>query len=108
MKAIRVHTPGGLEALRLEDVPVPDLKPGEALVRIEAAGVNFIDTYHRTGFYPLKTPFTPGTEGAGTVERVGDGVRLVKPGDRVAWASGALGGYAEYAAVPEGRLVPVP
>lgn len=108
MQAIRVHTPGGPEALKLEDVPVPEPKAGEALVRIEAAGVNFIDTYHRTGFYPVQTPFTPGSEGAGTVERVGPGTKLVKPGDRVAWAAGALGGYAEFAAVPEARLVPVP
>jgi NADPH2:quinone reductase len=108
MQAIRVHAPGGPEALKLEDVPVPEPQAGEALVRIEAAGVNFIDTYHRTGFYPVKTPFTPGSEGAGTVERVGSGAKLVKPGDRVAWAAGALGAYAEFAAVPEGRLVPVP
>jgi NADPH2:quinone reductase len=108
MQAIRVHAPGGPEALKLEDVPVPEPQAGEALVRIEAAGVNFIDTYHRTGFYPVTRPFTPGSEGAGTVERVGPGAKLVKAGDRVAWAAGALGGYAEFAAVPEGRLVPVP
>ena len=107
MLAIRVHAPGGPEALRLEDVPVPEPGPGEALVRIEAAGVNFIDTYHRSGFYPVKTPFTPGSEGAGVVERAGAGTRL-GPGDRVAWAAGALGAYAEFAAVPEARLVPVP
>src|SRR5258706_5525752 len=108
MRAIRVPTPGGPDALMLEDVPVPEPRVGEALVRIDAAGVNFIDTYHRTGFYPVKTPFTPGSEAAGTVERVGAGTNLVKPGDRVAWASGALGAYAELAAVPEARLVPVP
>src|SRR5579859_890758 len=108
MQAIRVHTPGGPEALKLEDVAVPEPAAGEALVRIESAGVNFVDTYHRTGFYPVKTPFTPGSEGAGTIERVGPGAKLVKPGDRVAWAAGALGAYAELAAVPEARLVPVP
>jgi NADPH2:quinone reductase len=107
MKAIRVHNPGGPEALRLEDVPVGAPRAGEALVRIAAAGVNFIDIYQRTGFYPLPTPFTLGQEAAGTVEAVGEGVTLVKSGDRVAWA-GPLGAYAEAAIVPAERLVVVP
>ena len=74
MKAIRVHAPGGPEALRLEDVPEPRPGPGEAVVRTEATGVNFIEVYQRKGLYPLQTPFTPGAEGAGTVVAVGEGV----------------------------------
>jgi NADPH:quinone reductase len=107
VKAIRVEEPGGPETLRLAEVP--DLKPreGEALVRIEAAGVNFIDVYHRTGAYPLSYPLIPGQEGAGTVVDVGAGVGEVAPGDRVAFASGP-GAYAELAAVPAAKLVPVP
>jgi len=107
MKAIRIHTPGGPEALRLEDLPVSAPRAGEALVRVAAAGVNFIDVYQRTGFYPIPTPFTLGQEAAGTVEAVGEGVSLVTPGDRVAWA-GPMGAYAERAIVPAERLVPVP
>lgn len=108
MKAIRINRPGGLEALALEEVAVPEPSPGQVLVRIEAAGVNFTDVYHRSGFYPMPTPFTLGSEAAGTVQRIGPGVTLVAPGQRVAWAAGALGAYAEYAAVPEARLVPLP
>lgn len=107
MKAIRIHTPGGPEILRLEDLPAPAPGPGEALVRVAAAGVNFIDVYQRTGFYPLPTPFTLGQEAAGTVEAVGKGVTLVKSGDPVAWA-GVMGAYAEAAIVPAERLVAVP
>ena len=107
MKAIRIHTPGGPEALRLEELPVSAPRAGEALVRVAAAGVNFIDIYQRTGLYPLATPFTVGQEAAGTVEAVGEGVTLVTPGDRVAWA-GPMGAYAERAVVPAERLVPVP
>jgi NADPH2:quinone reductase len=107
MKAIRVHAPGGLEALQLDEVLVPTPKPGEALVRLAAAGVNFIDVYQRTGFYPLPTPFTLGQEAAGTVEAVGDGVTLARPGERVAW-TGVMGSYAEYAVAPAERLVSVP
>jgi NADPH2:quinone reductase len=107
MKAIRIHNPGGPEVLTYEDLPVPESKAGEARVKIEASGVNFIDIYHRTGLYPLKTPFTLGTEGAGIVDAVGEGVTEVKKGDRVAYAM-IPGSYAEYAIVPAARLVPVP
>jgi len=107
MLAVRLHEPGGPEAMRVESVPVPQPRPGQALVRLEAAGVNFIDVYKRTGLYQLPLPATLGEEGAGTVVAVGDGVREVRPGDRVAWAS-AIGAYAEYAAVPAARLVPLP
>ena len=107
MRAIRVHTHGGPEALRLEDIPVPEPAAGQALVRVEAAGVNFIDVYQRAGLYPVATPFTLGQEGAGTVDRVGASVTSPRPGERVAW-SGPMGAYAQYAAIPADRLVPVP
>jgi NADPH2:quinone reductase len=107
MKAIRVHTNGGPEVLQFEDAPSPEPGPGEARVRIEAAGVNFIDTYHRTGLYPAAKPFTPGMEGAGVVDRVGPGVEDVLVGDRVAYAM-SLGSYAEQAIVEAWRLVPIP
>ena len=107
MRAVRIHAPGGAEAMRVEDVPVPRPGPGQALVRLEAAGVNFIDVYKRTGLYTVPLPATLGEEGAGTVAALGDGVTEVRVGDRVAWA-GHLGAYAEYAAVPAARLVPLP
>ena len=107
MKAIRIHTPGGPEALQLEDVPEPTPREGEAVVRIEAAGLNYIDTYHRSGLYKLPLPFTPGQEGAGTVEAVGPGVSGVAVGDRVAW-TGVLGSYAEKIAAPVAKLVKLP
>ena len=107
MKAIRVHAPGGADALVLDDLPEPVPGPGEALVLVEAAGVNFIDVYHRTGFYKLPLPLTLGQEGAGIVKRLGDGVTGLKPGDRVAWAS-VQGSYADHAVVRADRLVPVP
>ena len=107
MKAIRVEQPGGPETLRLADVPDPKPREGEALVRIEAAGVNFIDVYHRTGAYRLSFPLIPGQEGAGTVVEVGAGVAEFTAGDRVAFASGS-GSYAELAAVPAAKLVRVP
>ncbi len=107
MRAIRVHEPGGPEKLTLENIPVPEPQSGQVLVRIAAAGVNFIDIYHRIGLYKLPLPFTPGGEAAGTVEAVGAGVESVKPGDRVTFA-GPPGGYAEYQVVPAGVLVPVP
>lgn len=107
MKAIRVYHNGGPEVLRLEAVDVPEPGPGEVRVRIEFAGVNYIDVYHRTGLYPVPTPFIPGNEAAGTVDAVGPGVEEVKPGDRVAYAM-EIGSYAEYAVVPASKLVPVP
>lgn len=107
MKAIRVAKPGGPEVLELQDVPAPQPKPGEALVRVEAAGVNFIDIYQRSGVYKLPLPFTLGQEGAGVVEAAGEGVQEVKPGDRVAWA-GQMGSYATHQAIPAARLVLVP
>src|SRR5947207_8606903 len=96
MKAIRVHTPGGPEALRLEDVPQPAPGSGEVLVKVEAAGVNFIDVYQRTGHYKVPVPFTLGQEAAGTVAAVGSGVAEPNVGDRVAYTA-ILGAYAEYA-----------
>ncbi len=107
MRAIRVHEPGGPEALRLEEVPTPEPGPGQVRVRLEYSGVNFIDVYHRTGFYKLPLPFTPGSEGAGVVDAVGDGVDDVRVGDRVAYA-GQPGSYAERAIVSASRVVPVP
>ena len=107
MRAVRVHATGGPETLRVESVSVPMPSGGEALVRIEYAGVNFIDIYKRSGLYKIPLPATIGEEGAGVVEAVGDGVRDVRAGDRVAWASVA-GAYAEYAILPAARLVPIP
>jgi len=107
MKAIRVHSFGGPDVLKYEDVPDMEPKAGELIVRLEAIGVNFIDIYHRTGLYPLDPPFIPGSEAAGTVMAVGDGVTDFKVGDRVAQAL-VRGSYAEVQAVPASRLVPVP
>lgn len=107
MKAIRVHKYGGPEVLTIEEVSVPEPKTGETRVKIEAIGVNYIDIYQRTGLYPLKTPFTLGTEGAGIVDAVGPDVTEVKKGDRVGYAM-IPGSYAEYAIVPAARLVPIP
>src|SRR5918998_2807751 len=107
MRAVRVHQPGGPEALSYEEVPTPEPQAGEALVEVHAAGVNFIDVYKRTGLYKLPLPATIGEEGAGKVAAVSDGVTDVRVGDRVAWA-GVLGSYAEYAIVPAARLVPLP
>ncbi|HEY3306396.1 MAG TPA: quinone oxidoreductase [Candidatus Binatia bacterium] len=107
MKAVRVHQYGGGEVLRYEDVPVPEPGAGEARVKIEAIGVNFIDVYQRTGLYQLKLPFTLGMEAAGVVDQVGPSVSEVKIGDRVAYSM-VPGAYAEYAVVPSSRLVPVP
>ncbi len=107
MKAIRIHATGGPEVLRHDDVPQPAPGPGQALVRVAAAGVNYIDTYHRTGLYPLPLPATLGQEGAGTVTAVGRGVVDLKAGDRVAW-TGVQGSYAEYVLAPADRLVNVP
>ncbi len=107
MKAIRVHEFGGPEALRYEDLPTPEPGQGEVLVKIAAAGVNYIDIYHRIGLYPLSLPITLGLEAAGVVEAVGPGVAEFKLGDPVAFSS-QQGAYAEYIVVPAAKLVPVP
>lgn len=107
MKAIRVNEFGGREKLVFEEVPLPEVKGDLVRVKVEAAGLNFIEIYHRRGWYPLKLPFTPGAEFAGTVDAVGPQVTDLKPGDRVVTASGS-GSYAEYSAAPAGKLVPVP
>lgn len=107
MKAIQVAKTGGPEVLTLVDIPIPQPKPNEAVVKIAAAGVNFIDVYFREGRYPSPLPFVDGQEAAGTVTEVGSEVKSLKPGDRVAY-TGVLGSYAEYAAVPADRLVKVP
>src|SRR5215471_15693805 len=107
MKAIRVHHPGGPEAMVLEDVPPPQPGPKQALVRVEIAGVNFIDVYFRTGLYKAEQPTSLGNEGAGVVEAVGPEVTEIAPGDRVAWAM-SRGSYAEFAIVPAAMLVTLP
>ena len=107
-KAIRFHATGGPEVLRYEDVEVGEPKEGEARVRHTAIGVNYIDIYHRTGLYPLPLPSGLGVEGAGVVEAVGKGVAHVKRGDRVAYALGAPGGYAEVRVMATDRLVRLP
>jgi NADPH2:quinone reductase len=107
MKIVRVHEFGGPEALQYEDAPVPDPSSGEARVRIESIGLNFIDCYHRKGLYPGGLPVTPGMEAAGVVDAVGSGTDELKVGDRVAYAT-HQGSYAEYTVVPAGKLVPMP
>lgn len=107
MKAIRVHAPGGPEVMRLEDIPDPEPGPGEAVVRMEATGINFIEVYQRKGQYPRPTPFTPGEEGAGTVVAVGEGVTQLRVGDRVA-SETLKGTYAELSKTKAERLVRLP
>jgi NADPH2:quinone reductase len=107
MKAIQVQKSGGPEVLTLVDLPAPTPKPNEAVIKIAASGVNFIDVYFREGRYPAALPFVNGQEAAGTVSEVGAEVKSLKPGDRVAYSS-VLGSYAEYAAVPAEKLVRVP
>jgi NADPH2:quinone reductase len=107
MKHIQVSKNGGPEELKIVESPTPQPGPGQALVKIAASGVNFIDVYFRTGLYKADLPFTPGNEGAGTVEAVGSGVTDLKPGDRVAYAM-QRGSYSEYALVPAAQLVPIP
>jgi len=107
MKAIRVHGPGGPEALRYEDVPQPAPGPGEVLIEVQAAGVNYIDVYQRTGLYKVALPFTLGQEAAGVVTALGSGVTEVKVGDRVAYTH-VMGAYAEYAVVPADRVLVLP
>ena len=107
MKAIQVTEPGGPEAMQFVEVPTPQAKANEAVVKIAAAGVNFIDVYNREGRYKTPLPFVPGQEGAGTVAAAGADVRNLAVGDRVAY-TGVLGSYAEFAAVPADRLVKIP
>jgi len=106
VKAIRVTQPGGPEAMEYVEIDSPTPGPGEAVVRVEAAGVNYIDVYHRTGLYPLPIPFTPGSEAAGVVEAIGEGVTEVRVGDRVVYSH--VGSYAELARVPAAKLVALP
>jgi NADPH2:quinone reductase len=107
MKAVYIEQTGGADVLQFGDQPKPEAGEGQVLVKVSASGVNFIDTYHRTGLYKLPMPAILGSEGAGIVEATGDGVKTVKPGDRVAWAM-TRGSYAEYAAVPEAQLIKLP
>ncbi|GHH66575.1 quinone oxidoreductase [Streptosporangium violaceochromogenes] len=107
MRAVVVSATGGPEVLTLTELPDPEPGPGEVLVDVAAAGVNFIDVYHRMGRYPVPLPFVPGNEGAGTVAAVGEGVEGVAAGDTVAWAD-VMGGYASRAVVPASRLLAVP
>ncbi len=107
MQAIEITHTGGPEVLELHDLPTPEPGPGQALIKIEASGVNFIDVYLREGRYPSKLPFVPGQEAAGTVVSVAPGVTAVKPGDRVAWCH-SMGTYAQFAIAPVGLLIPVP
>ena len=107
MKAVRVHTPGGPDVLKYEDVPEPQPKAGEAIVRIDAAGLNYVDVYYRSGLYKAELPMTLGLEAGGTVTAVGPNVTEVKVGDKVAY-TGVAGAYAQFAAVPAQRLVVLP
>ena len=107
MKAVRVNAFGGPEALSVEDIDIPVAGDGEVLVKIEASGINYIDTYQRSGLYQIPLPSTLGLEAAGTVEAVGNGVSQFAVGDRVAYTNVA-GAYAEYAAVPAEKLVSLP
>lgn len=107
MKAIQIHEFGDSSALKLEEIPVPEPGAGQVRVKVEAAGLNFIDTYHRQGWYPVPLPFTPGVEAAGTVDAVGEGVDRISIGDRVAYCM-SPGNYAEYALTEAGNTVPIP
>src|ERR1700735_1730776 len=107
MQAIQILTTGPADVLTLRDLPTPTPGPGEALIRIEASGVNFIDTYFREGRYPAKLPYTLGQEAAGIVVAVASDVTTVKAGDHVAWC-GIPGTYAQLAVAPAERLVPIP
>jgi NADPH2:quinone reductase len=106
--AIRIHAAGGPEVMQWEQVEVGNPGPGQIRIRHTAVGLNFIDVYHRSGVYPVPTPATPGMEGAGVVEAVGDGVTDVKTGDRVAYAANPMGSYAEARLMPADRVVKIP
>ena len=107
MQAIQIFTTGSTDVLTLSELPIPTPGPGQALIRIEASGVNFIDTYFREGRYPAPLPYTLGQEAAGTIAAIGPGVNTVQTGDRVAWC-GIPGTYAQFALAPADRLVPIP
>ncbi len=107
MKAIRIQHTGAPDVMKLVDTDKPVPGPGEALVRVKAAGINYIDIYYRMGWYPAELPLTLGAEGAGIIEAIGPGLQGFRVGDRVAWCM-YLGAYAEYAAVPERHLVHIP
>ncbi|WP_293683048.1 quinone oxidoreductase [uncultured Phenylobacterium sp.] len=107
MRAVQFRETGGPEVLRVVEIDTPAPGPGQILIRHQAIGINFIDTYHRTGLYPVKLPATPGGEAAGVVEAVGEGVTRFKVGDRAAY-SGGFGGYAEANVVRADRAVPIP
>jgi NADPH2:quinone reductase len=107
MKAIQIRKNGGPEVMALTELPVPEAAAGQAVVKVEAAGVNFIDVYQRNGLYSVQLPYVLGMEGSGTVGRIGSGVDTLAVGDRVAW-SAAPGSYAEYVAAPVDKLVKVP
>src|SRR5215475_2957662 len=104
MKAIYIEQPGNTDSLKFGDLPKPEPGAGQVLVKVAASGVNFIDTYHRSGLYKIPLPAVLGSEGAGTVEAVGEGGRDFKPGDHVAWGT-VRGSYTEYAAVPAASLI---
>ena len=107
MKAIQIRKNGGPEVMVVAELPVPEAAAGQAVVKVEASGVNFIDVYQRNGLYPVQLPYVLGLEGSGTVSRIGSGVDTLAVGDRVAWAA-APGSYAEYVAAPAEKLVKVP
>lgn len=105
---IRIHAPGGPGVLKYEEIADPVPAAGEVLIRHTAIGLNFIDVYHRTGLYPVPTPFTPGMEAAGIIEAVGQDVQGLNKGDRVAYATGPLGAYVQYRVMPATRVVKIP
>jgi len=106
MKAIRIHAHGGPEVLQLDECPIPEIQSGEVLVRVHAAGVNYLDIYQRTGLYKIALPFIPGMEGAGVIEKAGSETSL-KPGTRVAWTQHP-GAYADFVAVPSWKVAALP
>jgi len=108
MLAIQAERTGGPEVLKVVDLPTPEPGPGQIRIRQVAIGLNFIDTYHRTGLYPVKTPLVLGQEGAGVVDAVGEGVSRFAVGDRAAYGTGPMGAYAQFHVVPEGRAVKLP
>ncbi len=108
INAIRIHEQGGVDCMRLESIELPPPKPGEVRVRHESIGVNFIDTYHRSGLYKLPMPSGIGVEAAGIVEEVGADVTTLERGDRVGYCGGAMGAYADALNVPAARLIKLP